>query len=258
MYEVNRTHFRFYGELNAFLPPERRGRSFAVDCNGRVAVKHQIEALGAPHTEVDLILADGDPVGFDHILVDGQRVAVYPSFRSLELTGIPPLRSPLERPARFILDVHLGQLASYLRLLGCDTRYAIDLEDAALAKIAHDEGRVLVTRDHGLLKRRQVVYGCCLWSRDPWEQLLNVALRYGLWREFRPWSRCLRCNGLLRSVPKEAVEHQLQPKTRRTFDDFRQCAACNQVYWHGSHAPSLMAVIERVMALDPDGPPGNS
>src|SRR5438105_6397408 len=77
---ATRATFRFYEELNDFLAPERRGREFSVPCARAATAKHMIEALGVPHTEVELILLNGESVGFDALLLDGDRVAVYPTF----------------------------------------------------------------------------------------------------------------------------------------------------------------------------------
>ena len=90
--------FRFYEELNDFLAPERRRSEFSVPCAQAATTKHMIEALGVPHTEVELILVNGASTGFDHLLRDGDRVAVYPKFEALDIT--PLLRVDEPRPTR--------------------------------------------------------------------------------------------------------------------------------------------------------------
>src|SRR3569623_2664845 len=103
--------FRFYEELNDFLPPVRRKREFASACARAATTKHAIEALGVPHTEVELILVNGESVGFNHPLDEGDRIAVYPKFEALDLR---PLLRVRERPLRvvsFIAAAHLGGLA---------------------------------------------------------------------------------------------------------------------------------------------------
>ena len=115
--------FRFYEELNDYLRPEQRKRSITREIAGTPSVKDAIEALGVPHTEIDLILVDGRSVRFDRRLRGGERVAVYPEFERFDITPIHRLRPrPLRNP-RFVADVHLGTLARYLRLLGFDTLY---------------------------------------------------------------------------------------------------------------------------------------
>ena len=162
-----RVTFRFYEELNDFLPPDRRKIAFDYTFNGTPSVKDCIEAIGVPHPEVDLIIVDDVSVGFDHLLNGGERVAVYPMFERVDITPLTKLRpNPLREP-RFVLDVHLGKLARYLRLLGFDTIYDRDYVDATIAAISRRERRVLLTRDKGLLKRKEVTRGYWLRNIQP-------------------------------------------------------------------------------------------
>lgn len=235
--------FRFYAELNDFLPPSRRQVSFAHHFNGRVSVKDMIESLGAPHTEVDLILVNGESVDFHYLVQDGDRISVYPVFESFDITPLLRVRSrPLRQP-RFVLDVHLGRLAAYLRLLGFDALYSSDCDDATLAALSRDEHRTLLTRDRGLLKRRQVTHGYCVRTTNPREQVREVLRRFDLFRSVAPFSRCIRCNGALEPVAKQVVEDRLPPHVRQQYDEFRICKACGQVYWRGSHYDRLRALI---------------
>jgi hypothetical protein len=80
--------FRFYAELNDFLPAARRGLSFPVPFEMPAAVKDLIEAAGVPHTEVDLILANGQSVDFGYQVRDGDRISVYPAFETLDITPV--------------------------------------------------------------------------------------------------------------------------------------------------------------------------
>lgn len=243
---MSRAMFRFYAELNAFLSPQQRQQDIAFPLNGRTAVKHPIEALGVPHTEVEFILANGAPVDFSYLLQPDDRVAVYPVFHTFNVENARRLRPPLARPVRFLLDVHLGQLATYLRLLGFDAVYRNDFEDEALAALAEETGRVLLTRDRRLLMRKQITYGFCLHTRDPEEQVRAVLRRFELHDEIDPWQRCLRCNGELQPVSKEAVLDRLEPKTRRYYNEFHRCRECGNVYWKGSHYPRMRRFIGRM------------
>jgi len=244
---MNCAIFRFYAELNDFLPQSRRQTTFKHCFNGGPAVKDTIESLGVPHTEVDLILVDGEPVGFDHLLQDGDRVSVYPRFVTLDLGGIQRLRPEPLRHKRFVLDIHLGKLANYLRMLGVDTLYRNDYADATLAEISRREKRVLLTRDRGLLKRSAVTYGYCVRSTRPREQLQEVVSRYALQETARPFSRCIRCNGMLEHVEKDEVEEDLPPLARSYYDVFRRCRDCHQYYWRGSHFGRMQRFIEGVL-----------
>lgn len=236
---------RFYAALNVFLSPELRQRTVAYPLNGPVSVKHVIESLGVPHTEVALILANGEFADFHYPVRAGDRLAVYPEISTLEMTASPLLRPPLPRPVRFVLDVHLGRLAAYLRLLGFDTLYQNDSDDPELASISALQTRVLVTRDRRLLMRKEVVFGCCLHSREPREQLDTLVRRYALAGDITAWQRCLRCNGLLNPVEKETILHRLEPLTIRYFNEFHICRDCERVYWKGSHYQALQTIVER-------------
>ncbi|HSM54599.1 MAG TPA: Mut7-C RNAse domain-containing protein [Candidatus Sulfomarinibacteraceae bacterium] len=245
---MKRATFRFYGELNEFLPPPRRQHPLSFPLNDRTSVKHPIESMGVPHTEVELILANSRPVDFTYLLQPGDYVSVYPPFHNLDISPLPALRPPLAPPVRFLLDVHLGRLATYLRLLGFDALYRNDYDDEELADLAAESGRVLLSRDRRLLMRKQVTYGQCLRTRDPRAQLEAVLRRFDLYAQIDPWQRCLACNGPLRPVPKEEVLHRLEPKTKRFYDEFHICEDCGKVYWKGSHYPRMRRFIARVRA----------
>lgn len=241
------TTFRFHGSLNDFLPPAQRGREIVQVLSEAAAVKHPIESLGAPHTEVEAIFANGQPVTFGYHLQDGDRVEVYPHEWAGKLDGYLPLRPPLPEPVRFVADTHLGRLAAYLRLLGFDTLYRNDYDDPELARIAAEESRVLLTRDRGLLKHKLVVYGFCVRETDSQQQVVSVLRRYRLGSAVGPWRRCVHCNGLLHAVEKSAVLDRLEPKTKLYYMEFQQCATCGKVYWQGSHFARMAAFVESVL-----------
>ncbi len=248
---MDTAQFRFYADLNDFLPPPQRQRPFRQPVyGGTQSVKHHIESLGVPHTEPEVVLVNGRSVDFHYLVQAGDQISVYPPFHRIDVSPLVPLRPSLTPPHRFLLDNHLGKLARYLRLLGLDTLYADNhVEDAELARIAREENRILLTRDRGLLKRGNVIYGYCLRTRDSMGQLTAVLHRYQLHNEITPWTRCLRCNGLLRPVAKEAILHRLEPKTKRYFDEFRMCEACGQIYWQGSHFTRLQKIVDKALAM---------
>lgn len=235
--------FRFYAELNDFLPMNHRQVEYDCAYNGRVSVKNLIEAQGVMHTEVDLILVNGDSVDFTYLLNDGDRVSVYPVFESLDITPLLHLRPQALRVIRFVLDVHLGRLAVYLRMMGFDSLYRNDYDDSELADISSRQHRILLTRDRGLLKRNLVTHGYCVRSPHPRQQLSEVLTRFDLFEQTAPFTRCLRCNGELEPVEKAAVIDQLQPGTGRVFDEFHRCRQCGQVYWRGAHYDHMQALI---------------
>lgn len=245
---LRQAEFRFYEELNDFLPPQRRKCSFHHGFAGTPSVKDTIEAIGVPHTEIDLILVDGASVGFDHRMRGGERVAVYPMFERFDVTPLLRLRPrPLRRP-RFVLDVHLGKLARYLRLLGFDVLYRNDYDDPTIVAISVRERRIVLTRDLGLLKHGAVRHGYWLRATRPRQQLREVIRALDLARSIRAFTRCTLCNGRLKPVAKKAVQHRLAAGTREHFDEFYRCRGCAQIYWPGSHYESMRALVEELQA----------
>ncbi len=235
-----------HGQLNDFLPYARRDRLFALAVEGAPAVKDVIESVGVPHTEIDAIFANGVSVTFAHIVAEGERLDVYPPESDLPAGPVIHLQpESLEEP-RFILDVHLGRLAAYLRLLGFDTAYANDCDDPVLAERSARENRILLTRDVGLLKRGIVRYGYFVRATRPERQLEEVVRRYHLNGAGMPFSRCLRCNTPLVSVAKIAIADRLPPRVREEYNEFWRCPSCDQLYWRGSHYQHMLKLVERV------------
>ena len=239
-------NFRFYEELNDFLAVDRRKRTFEYRFNGSPAVKDSIEALGVPHTEVDLILANGRSVGFEYQLQDGDRIAVYPVFEALDISPIVRLRDKPLRRSRFVLDVHLGKLARLLRMLGFDVRYRNDYTDREIITISIDDGRTILTRDRRLLFAKVVTRGYWLRSTEPEKQCHEVLERFDLYSQIKPFSRCLLCNGAIKAVDKSRIIDQLEPRTKWYFDTFFRCEQCGKVYWKGSHFDRMMQRLSRL------------
>jgi uncharacterized protein with PIN domain len=244
----SRAEFRFYEELNDFLAPALRKVAFAYAFNGTPSVKDAIEAIGVPHTEVDLVLVDGESVDFTRRLTGGERVAVYPVFERLDISPVKRLRARPLRLTRFVLDVHLGKLARYLRLLGFDTRYENDYDDDAIIWLARSESRIILTRDRGLLKHGAVTHGYWVRATAPRQQIAEIVRVFDLVGSARPFSRCIRCNGRLQRVPKSAVADRLPPRVRAHFEEFVQCPNCAAVYWPGSHYDKMRKVVGELVA----------
>ena len=241
---------RFYGGLNYFLPPQRKQIPFCQPFIGQPTVKELVESIGVPHTEVDLILIDGVSAGFDQQLRGGERISVYPAFRSIDVSAVTRVRPDPLPEIRFVLDVHLGKLASYLRMAGFDTRYSSSAQDSALAECSASERRVLLTFDRGLLKRKNVMYGYCVRSRDPAEQLKEVLDHFGLTERLNPFSRCMICNGVLEHVAKTEVLDSIPEKVREYAEDFTVCRGCGRIYWKGTHYERMKKIIEKAISSD--------
>ncbi len=243
---LHTAQFRFYEELNFFLSEERRKRDFTYEFRGRPSIKDAVEALGVPHTEIEVILVNGRSVGFDYQLQPGDRVSVYPMFERLDVTPLIRLRErPLRRP-QFICDVHLGKLATLLRLLGFDTLYDNRYEDHQIIDIAEAEQRIILTCDRGLLKNSRVTRGCCLHARRALPQAKEVIERFDLARWAKPFSRCTVCNSLLQPVEKAEVLHELPPKAAHYYNEFSRCSGCRRIYWKGCH---YLKMAEKVVRL---------
>jgi uncharacterized protein with PIN domain len=227
--------FRFYAELNDFLSPERRYTEFAYPFLDAATVKDRIESFGVPHTEVDLILANGQSVEFTYRVQDGDRISVYPIFEAFDIAGLTRVRPVPLRDTRFVLDVHLGRLAGYLRLLGFDTLYENAYTDERLAEISIVQRRILLTRDLGLLKRSSITHGYYIRSSQPRQQVSEVVRRFDLANSVIPFSRCLRCNARLEHRSKDRVLHELPPAVALRHEEFLGCPVCGRLYWKGSH-----------------------
>lgn len=244
--------FRFYEELNDFLPEERRKRQFSHLFRGNPSIKDVIEAIGVPHTEIDIILIDGRSVGFGEPLRGGERVSVYPVFERLDVSPLVRLRARPLRRTRFVVDVHLERLGRYLRLVGVDTLSPPDSDDAAIVELSLAERRIVLTRDRGLLKRARLQRGYWIRSSKPREQLVEVIRYFQLEGGLTPFSRCLICNSLLGPVNGSAVEKVVPLSVRASQTGFFACPGCGRVYWRGSHYRRMRQLLEKLgLASEP-------
>lgn len=239
--------FCFFAELNDLLPPAKQNTAFEYPFKGDPSIKHMIEALGVPHTEVSVLIVNRRPVDFSHPMSTGDVVSVYPPSLVENFPAGYNLQPPPPRPERFVLDNHLGKLATYLRILGLDALFGENCQDAELARISSAENRILLTRDRRLLMRNQVTYGYCVRSLNPERQILEILDRYHLYRRFSPFQRCLRCNTPLEPVDKARILDRLQPLTRRYYDEFHFCPHCDQVFWPGSHYARMVKFLNTVI-----------
>ncbi len=234
---------RFYEELKDFLPKEKKSQPFTITLNGNPSIKDTIEALGVPHTEVDLILVNSKPVEFSYRLKDKDYISVYPVFESLDISDITILRDSGLRSPKFVLDTHLGKLARYLRLLGFDTIYNNDFEDHEIIKISLNDNRIILTRDKGILKNNKVTHGYYIRSQKPKEQINEVIRRFNLESLIKPFTVCSLCNGEIVSVSKDLVKGQLKTLTKKHYNRFFMCSSCKKIYWKGSHYDKIKNFI---------------
>jgi uncharacterized protein with PIN domain len=242
--------FRFYEELNDFLAPDRRQREFSCPYARAATTKHMIEALGVPHTEVELILVNGESSGFDRLLQDGDRVTVYPRFEAMDITPLLRVREYPLRELRFVADAHLGGLARMLRMMGFDTLYDNHIDDDDIVACAEREGRIVLSRDRELLKRRSITHGCYLHAQKAEQQLREIVERLDLARSARPFSLCLHCNVPLRAVDKASVLDRLPPRVQAYYERFSTCDVCGRVYWEGSHWRNMRRLLDGLLKKD--------
>jgi uncharacterized protein with PIN domain len=238
--------FRFYEELNDFLPPERRKVAFTIGVDRARSVKDAIESAGVPHTEVDLILVDGVSVDFNFLLCGGERVAVYPMFESLDVSPIVRLRPRPLRDPRFVADGHLGKLARHLRMAGFDTLWSNKWDDDEIVAISTLQKRTILTRDKGMLRRKEVERGYFVRATESEAQLAEVIRMLQLEGLVAPFTRCRECNVLLEDVSREAVLDRLPEKVRALYDRFKRCPGCERVYWEGTHFARMSRIFARL------------
>lgn len=139
----------------------------------------------------------------------------------------------------FILDVHLGRLAKYMRLCGFDTLFSTLFDDREIIETARQEKRIILTRDRLLLKAAGNTEGYLVKSQYHDEQLREVFERFELKKYVKLFSRCISCNTLLEEVSKEEIADRLMADTRRYFSNFRRCPQCERIYWEGSHYDNM-------------------
>lgn len=228
--------FNFSEELKVFLKNFHQHTSFSYSFKGDQSVKHLVESIGIPHTEIGTILSNGKPVDTGYLVADQDVIEVFP---------IRDQDHPSQPPA-FVLDNHLGRLAAFLRMLGFDSLYRNDFQDNELADIAEQTGRVLLTRDLRLLMRKSIRVGYWLRSKDPHTQVIEVVKRFGLEDQIEPFKRCMQCNTLLEPVEKEQVLPHLQPLTKKYYDEYRLCPGCERIFWQGSHYERMKAFIDQI------------
>ncbi|RCW46797.1 hypothetical protein DFQ14_101133 [Halopolyspora algeriensis] len=224
-------------ELWLFVAPRHRRARISVRYDGTASLGHVVQSMGVPLTEVGALLLDG--VSAEHSQRPGPA----------SIIEVRSVGRPQEVRGSFVLDVHLGTLARRLRLLGVDTAYRNDAADDELIEQSTREGRVLLTRDRGLLRRRALWFGAFVRGSRTSEQLEDVLERFA--PPLEPWTRCLACNGELAPVPKGQVAGELEPGTRRCYDVYARCRSCGRVYWRGAHAPKLDAIVEQARAVHP-------
>jgi uncharacterized protein with PIN domain len=148
----------------------------------------------------------------------------------------------------FVADCMLGRLAKWLRVLGCDLRYFPKAEDRDLAAIARRDGRILLTRDTGLIERTARRPNRLFVRSDAWEdQVVQVLDEFGLWDEVRPNTRCVACNVSLKPLSRERARNLVTPYVGEHAAAFAICPGCERVFWQGTHYGDMERKIGRIL-----------
>jgi uncharacterized protein with PIN domain len=247
MEPILKATFRFYEELNDFLPEEIRKTSFQAEFTGKRSIKDMIEAMGVPHTEIDLILVNGSSVDFNYIVQEGDRVSVYPIFESLNIENVTRLREMPLRKTSFIADVDLGDIVKYMRCLGFDVYFNTSLTPREIIEISKQDTRIILTKSTKLLKFKNVTHGMYIRPGTTEDQVKRIIDNLDIRDQARPFSRCLLCNSLLTDIPKERVWDRIPPKTREWCDQYTYCQSCDRLYWKGTHFVRMKKRIDRIL-----------
>lgn len=236
-----------HGDLASLVHRRRRTEAVAGAIEQPIAehasLKHLIESLGVPHTEIGAIAVGGRFAAIDDpaadLIGDSAIVDVFPRGPALD----PDRTAPLG----FIADAHLGGLARRLRLLGFDTALAGDGPDSGIAACAAAEDRIVLTRDRGLLMHRNVRAGRFVRATHTDAQMHEVLRHFGLRASIRPFTRCLECNAPLSDASADDVASRVPDRVAAAHRAFTRCPSCGRVYWTGSHWRRLCAVVERAL-----------
>lgn len=238
--------FRFYEELNDFLPPDKKKIRFEHEFIDRASIKDMIESLGVPHAEIDMILVNGKSVNFDYQVQDGDDISIYPVFESIDISDIQHLRKlPLRQP-KFIADIHLGSLAKYLRMFGFDVLYKNNYSNEEIVEISVNDNRTILTRDRELLKNNRIMHGYWIRSEDIEHQVKELINRFDLKKNISEFVRCLECNNILEPIEKEKIEERIPPKVKQYQNEFWYCSHCDKIYWKGTHYEKMFEFIKRI------------
>lgn len=229
--------------------PFRHQKTIIHTLGRRTSIKDAIESFDIPHTEIGSILVNKNAVDFSYLLCSSDRIQVWPL-----AIPVDPCRESLLRPnplphLRFLVDVNVAKLRTHLRMIGMDTLYEPNLADNELAWLAIQKQCIVLSRDRGLLRRKIIEHGHLIRSQNPTEQLAEVLNYYGLQNKINLFTRCIHCNNLLQPVAKEEILNDLEPLTKKYYEDFSHCSACNRIYWPGSHREGMEQTLKRALQM---------
>jgi uncharacterized protein len=245
---MNSVYFRFYEELNRYLPKGKRKVWFEYFFSGVISIQKVFLSMEIPVDEIDLILVNEKSQRLNYILQDGDRISVYPVFELFDLSVISQLRGQPLRSPTFICDVHLGRLCKYLRMLGLDTLYSNHFTPDEMIVISFQEKRIILSRNYQLVRHKRVTHAYWIRSSNPLEQIKDLINKLDLSNWINPFSCCLNCNHQIVPVDKGEILPRLQERTAKFYNEFFICTACGQIYWKGSHFENMFDLIHHVIA----------
>ena len=155
---------------------------------------------------------------------------------------------------KFVADCMLGRLAKWLKILGFDVLFFSKAEDEDLLDISRRDGRILLTRDTGLIEKTRKAKDRLFVVSDNWEeQVVQVLDEFELWYAVRPNSRCIECNVPLKPLSRERARNLVTPYVLEHATSFALCPQCGRVYWQGTHFGDMERKIERILARKTEG-----
>ncbi len=241
---MNSAIFRFYDVLNDFVDRERKNLNFFYQFVNSPSVKDCIEAIGVPHTEIEAIKINSEFTDFTHRVNQDDKIEVFSIKSDIDLTQSIELR-PEIKDYKFIVDANVAKMTKNLRMMGFDTYYDFDLSDKEIVALAEREKRIILSRDIGLLKRKNAIYGYFLRKTNIEEQVTEVFTRYRLYDKVKPFTLCLKCNQLIRKVSNKEAKQFIEENILNEYEDFFKCDKCNKFFWKGSHYDKMMVNVDK-------------
>jgi uncharacterized protein with PIN domain len=149
---------------------------------------------------------------------------------------------------RFVVDMTVGKLAKWLRALGFDTAVYPGRDLHRLVQLSRRENRVIVTRNRQLEAKLFLGNILILKENEADRQIAAVirAMKIHVLSQ-RFLSRCLGCNELLETVPRESVEGKVPEFVFHAHEVFHRCPACEKIYWEGTHPTNMKRRIEKIL-----------
>jgi uncharacterized protein with PIN domain len=234
----------FHGDLSSLLRRKwRDNKRVAIAVERTASIKDVVESFGLPHTEVGRLQVDDIEIEFNHLIASPCRIDIWPVTTPWNVLAPSVLRPEPLSKIHFLVDANVSKLARLLRMAGFDATTNLHLEDEALAVYAKKERRILLSKDRGLLMRKNVEFGRIIRAIEPLAQYNEIINLLALHGQMHPFSRCLLCNCPLKPVAKEQIIHLLEPLTKRYYNDFSQCPDCEKLYWPGSHVKKMLPLL---------------